>query len=66
MSDSEKILHQPKPRRGQQWVKFEMRLHASINKDLMKVADAKGMNRTDAIRDAIKEYICRNERLIGD
>jgi metal-responsive CopG/Arc/MetJ family transcriptional regulator len=65
MSENEKKVYQRKVRQEQQWIKFEMRLHVATNERLLKIADANGMNRTEAIRDAIREYIYRNEKREG-
>jgi metal-responsive CopG/Arc/MetJ family transcriptional regulator len=66
MNENEQRNPKPKTRQGQQWVKFEMRLHAFTAERLDKLAAATGMNRTEAIREAIREYLYRNEKREGE
>jgi hypothetical protein len=65
MSEHEQNRPHPKPRKGQQWFKFEMAVHADMNERLVRLADAKGMNRVELVREAIREYLYRNEQSEG-
>ncbi len=65
MSEIEKSAIKPKLRRGQQWVTFQLNLHTEMNDRLLKVAETKGFNRAEAIREAIREYLYHHEKSDG-